>query len=108
VGSAAPLVDAGFVMSSFRVKSGNCLCCGRLTALTFHHLIPKKLHRRAFFRKNFDKAVLNRGVNVCRLCHDGIHDLYDEMQLAKQFSTPEQLLSDESLQRHFAWVAKKK
>lgn len=52
--------------------------------------------------------MLNHGINVCRLCHDGIHDLYDEMQLAKQFPTLESLLSDESLQRHFAWVAKKK
>jgi 5-methylcytosine-specific restriction endonuclease McrA len=95
-------------MPSSRLKSGQCLCCGRFAALTFHHLIPKKLHRRAFYRKNFDKEALNKGVNVCRLCHDGIHDLYDEMQLAKQFSTPEALLADEALQRHFAWVAKKK
>jgi hypothetical protein len=34
--------------------------------------------------------------------------LYDEMQLAKQFSSAETLLADEALQRHFAWVAKKK
>jgi hypothetical protein len=95
-------------MPSSRLKSGQCLCCGRLTALTFHHLIPKKLHRRAFYRKNFDKETLNKGVNICRLCHDGIHDLYDEMQLAKQFSSAETLLADEALQRHFAWVAKKK
>jgi len=73
-----------------------------------HHLIPKKLHRRAFYRKKFDRETLNRGVNICRLCHDGIHDLYDEMQLAKQFSSAETLLADEALQRHFAWVAKKK
>jgi len=76
--------------------------------LTFHHLIPKKLHRRAFFRKNFDKDELNQGVNICRACHDGIHDLYDEMQLAKQFPTLPALLADEALQKHFAWVAKKK
>lgn len=95
-------------MPSSRLKSGQCLCCKRITALTFHHLIPKKLHRRAFYRKNFDKETLSQGVNVCRLCHDGIHDLYDEMQLAKQFSSAETLLADEALQRHFAWVAKKK
>lgn len=95
-------------MSSARLKNGKCLCCGRITALTFHHLIPKKLHRRAYFRKNFDKPALNQGVNICRACHDGIHDLYDEMQLAKQFSTPENLTADDALQKHFAWVAKQK
>ena len=95
-------------MPSLRLKNGNCLCCGRYTVLTFHHLIPKKLHRRTFFRKKFDKEELNRGVNICRACHDGIHDLYDEMKLAKHFYTPEMLMADEPLQKHFAWVAKKK
>ena len=95
-------------MKSSRIKSGECLCCGRFTLLTFHHLIPKKLHRRAFFRKNFDKEALNSGLNICRLCHDGIHDLYDEMQLAKNYPSAQALLADEALQKHFAWVAKKK
>ena len=95
-------------MLSSRLKHGVCPCCGRQTVLTFHHLIPKKLHRRAFYRKNFDRETLNQGVNVCRLCHDGIHDLYNEMQLAKQFYTLELLLADDALLKHFAWVAKKK
>lgn len=95
-------------MGSSRIKVGVCACCGRYCSLTFHHLIPKKLHRRAYFQKNFDKESLNDGVNVCRVCHDGIHDLYDEMTLAKQFSSVQALLGDEALQRHFAWVSKKK
>ncbi|HEY1059583.1 MAG TPA: hypothetical protein VGE55_12715 [Limnobacter sp.] len=95
-------------MASLRIKQGVCACCGRHTLLTFHHLIPKKLHRRAFFQRQFNKMQLNQGVNVCRTCHDGIHDLYDEMTLARQFSTLEQLLRDEALARHFAWVAKQR
>lgn len=84
------------------------MCCGRQTALTFHHLIPKKLHRRAFFQKHYNKEQLNTGINICRPCHDGIHDLYGEMELAKRFPTLESLLADEALHRHFAWVAKQK
>lgn len=91
-----------------RDKSGRCPFCGREVPLTFHHLIPRKLHRRARFRKHYTRDELNRGIQVCRLCHDGIHDLYDEIQLADAFATVESLLEDEALQRHFAWVARQR
>ena len=91
-----------------RLKQGTCPFCGRETALTFHHLIPKKMHRRNYFRKNFSKAILNRGVDICRPCHSGIHNRYDEMTLAKQFPSLDALMNDASLQKHFQWVAKQK
>ena len=89
-------------------KPDTCGFCGRQTRLTFHHLIPKKLHRRPFYRKHYSKETLNLGVFICRLCHDGIHDLYDEMTLAKHFSSTDALLADEALARHFAWVARQR
>jgi len=87
---------------------GRCPLCKRVTSLTFHHLIPRKLHRRNFFKKNYSKAELNQGVNVCRLCHNGIHDLYDEMTLAKRFASLDLLQKDTALTKHFDWVAKQK
>lgn len=87
---------------------GACALCGRETALTFHHLVPKKLHRRAYFQKNFTRAELSRGIAICRLCHDGIHDRFDEMTLARNYSTPEQLREDAGLRRHFAWASRQK
>lgn len=87
---------------------GSCACCGRMTTLTFHHLIPRKLHRRTAFKKRYSREELNQGIAVCRACHNGIHDLYNEMQLAKEFSNLNALLADAALQRHFAWVAKQK
>ena len=94
--------------TSRRAKYGNCLLCGRESELTFHHLIPRKLHRRNFFRKNFNKNELQLGVNICRECHNGIHDLYDEMTLFQRFSDPEALQNDPALQRHFEWVSKQR
>lgn len=91
-----------------REKFGACPFCGREGPLTFHHLIPRKLHRRVFFKKTFSREERNAGIAVCRLCHDGIHDLYDEMTLAKRLDTPERLRTDASLRRHFRWVAKQK
>ena len=76
--------------------------------LTFHHLIPKKMHRRAWFKRHYSRDQLNEGILVCRLCHRGIHKRYDEMTLGKQFTTLTSLLSDPGLKNHFAWVAKQR
>ena len=89
-------------------KTSECPLCARTTKLTFHHLIPKKMHRRTFFRKNYSKEALNAGINICRQCHNGIHKAYDEMTLAKQFTSLSIIKTDAKLHRHFAWVAKQK
>ncbi len=86
----------------------NCATCGRAVPLTFHHLIPRKLHRRAHYRRHYDREALNRGILVCRRCHNGIHKRYDETTLAKHFASIESLRSDPDLARHFAWVARQK
>ncbi len=91
-----------------RIKYGECELCKRTLSLTFHHLIPKKMHRRTHFRKAYSKNELNAGVNVCRRCHSGLHKLYDEITLAKQFNTIDRMRADEAIQRHSAWVAKQK
>ena len=83
-----------------------CVGCGQSRRLTFHHLIPKKLHRRPHFRRHYSKADLNQGVMMCRPCHVGVHRLFDEMTLAKSMNTAAALLNDLRLQKHFAWVAK--
>ncbi|MDP3516948.1 MAG: hypothetical protein Q8S94_07255 [Pseudohongiella sp.] len=85
-----------------------CCLCFRELALTFHHLIPRKVHRRSYFQKNYNREKLNEGIFICRTCHKGIHALYDEMTLARQFNSLEQLRQDEELAKHFAWSAKQK
>jgi hypothetical protein len=91
-----------------RKTSGICALCGRRAELTFHHLIPKKVHRRAFFRKNFSRAQLAAGEDLCRLCHRGVHKLYDEMTLATRFGSMEALRGDPAIARHAAWARKQK
>ena len=85
-----------------------CPLCQRQTELTFHHLIPRKLHRRPFFRKTYTKDHLHQGVYICRLCHNGIHKLYDEMYLAKHLNTLEALENDPAISKHCQWVARQK
>lgn len=91
-----------------RPQHGPCALCGRVCRLTFHHLIPKKLHRRAFFRKTYTRDDLNRGIDICRACHDGLHDHYDEMTLARRFASLEALQADPDIRKHTAWAARQR
>lgn len=90
------------------LKVTQCQLCQRECALTFHHLIPRKMHRRTYFKKHYDKVMLQQGVLLCRLCHKGIHTLYDEMTLAKQLNTLAQLKADDSIKQHVDWVKKQR
>jgi hypothetical protein len=86
-----------------------CELCGREKPLTFHHLIPKAVHGRNRYQKRHTKQELRtRGIHVCRLCHNGIHDLISERELADRFTTTEALLEHPALLRHIAWVRKQK
>jgi hypothetical protein len=88
--------------------AGRCSLCDRTAPLTFHHLIPRKVHRRKYFQKHYTRSQLARGIDICRLCHDGIHDLYDEMTLARSLRTLLQLRNDPRIRKHVAWVRKQK
>ena len=88
------------------MKTGPCALCGRSAPLTFHHLIPKKVHRRPRFARRYSKAELARGIDVCRLCHRAIHRFHDEMTLAQELDTLEALRADPALARHVRWAAR--
>ncbi|WP_415898782.1 hypothetical protein [Neptuniibacter sp. QD48_11] len=85
-----------------------CPLCKRTLLLTFHHLIPKKMHRRYYFSKRYSREELNRGINICRCCHDAVHRAFDEMTLAKEYHSLGQLLSSSKIQRHIEWASKQR
>ncbi len=85
-----------------------CELCCRATALTWHHLIPRKLHRRNFFKKKYTREQLQARARLCRACHRGLHKLYDEMTLGKTLDSIEKLREDPVVMRHVAWVARQK
>ncbi|MEM1113795.1 MAG: hypothetical protein AAGI11_17915 [Pseudomonadota bacterium] len=74
--------------------------------LTFHHLIPRRVHRKRRYRRHFRREQLLQGIYLCRDCHDAIHRAYSEQELATHFSTPEALAADPGLARHFAWLSR--
>ena len=96
-------------MSQQRPESATqCPLCRRPGPLTFHHLIPKKLHRRKRFRKRYSRDELAQGVHICRLCHNGVHRLFDEMTLGQEMNTLQRLQENEALQKHVRWVSKQR
>lgn len=89
---------------------GECEMCHCDRFLTKHHLIPRAVHGKGKFQRLHSKQEMrDLGIQVCKLCHDGIHDIIpDERVLAEDFNTLESLMSDERIQRHVNWSRKQK
>jgi hypothetical protein len=91
------------------LAKGTCELCEREKPTTFHHLIPRRVHRIKRFKKMFTKAQMNEGVDLCKLCHDGIHDIIpEEKDLATHYNTKEKLLAHEGIAKHVEWAKKQK
>lgn len=86
------------------------LCLRPDQLLTKHHLIPRAVHTKKKFINRFGKKEMrDRGIMICKLCHDGIHAIIpSEKELAESFNTKELLLADLRIAKHVAWVAKQK
>lgn len=96
-----------------RTKSkqpNKCELCGREVRLTFHHLIPRRVHKRTrFIRRHGKEEMRSTGLWLCKLCHSGIHMIIpNEKLLAESYYTKELLLAHEGVARHVAWARKQK
>jgi hypothetical protein len=89
--------------------SGRCELCQRDgVLLTRHHLIPRMQHRRRSTQRRFDRQEMReRLLYVCRPCHNHIHTLFSEKQLASEYNSVEALLTNKALQEFVDWIAKK-
>lgn len=85
----------------------HCEFCGRAVDLTFHHLIPRKVHRRARFKK-YSRDDLMQGIWLCRPCHSAVHKQFDQMELATRLNSRDALLAEAAIQKHIEWVRKQR
>ena len=86
-----------------------CELCRRETSLTFHHLIPKKTHRKRRVLRRFARDELHtRGLWLCRLCHRQLHRFYSEDELAETLNTRKSILNDPHMARFLGWARKQK
>ena len=85
-----------------------CELCARRAPLTRHHLIPKALHDKPYVQKRFARSErITATLWVCRACHNQIHRLFSEKELALCFNSREALLSDARLRTFVDWLAGK-
>lgn len=86
----------------------HCELCQREAPLTFHHLIPRKVHRRPRFKKQYSPEQLQQGIWLCYPCHRAVHKFHDEMTLGQELNSLEKLLADPDVERHISWAKKQK
>jgi len=84
-----------------------CALCQRDIPLTFHHLVPRTLHSRKWFKKTFSKEELSSGIDVCCDCHDAIHRFIPEKLLGTNYNTLDKLLSHDKVSNFVRWVSTK-
>lgn len=88
-------------------KSGICLMCKRDCLLTFHHLIPRTLHSKKWYKKVYTEEDLKRGIDICYDCHEAVHDFITEKELGKTYNTLPKLLEHAKVSNFVRWVARR-
>jgi hypothetical protein len=87
----------------------NCEFCERDRFLTEHHLIPKSTHSKKGMQRRYSKKEMKaRKINICRECHDAVHQFFNEKTLAKEYNTKELLLANQAIINFIAWVKRQK
>ncbi|MFK7988961.1 MAG: hypothetical protein AB8I08_23285 [Sandaracinaceae bacterium] len=81
-----------------------CRLCDRIRPLTFHHLIPRTLHRKPRYKRQFTREALQQGVMLCRDCHDAVHRFVSEKELGAVYRTLDALRAHPEIARFVAWV----
>lgn len=88
---------------------GECELCYRETDLTFHHLIPRRNHRKTRYRRAFSLEYMqSHGLWLCALCHSQIHRFYSHDELGWTLNSREALLQRPEIRRFVRWARKQR
>lgn len=86
-----------------------CIMCLRDLPVTTHHLICKSMWSKSYFKKRYsNKEMKAKTIEICRDCHDAIHDFMTERELAQNYNTLEKLMAQEKVANFVKWIAGKK
>lgn len=58
--------------------------------------------------KSSIRRILQQSCDICRPCHSAIHKTHDNMTLALEYNTVDQLLQDEQIYKFCKWASKQK
>lgn len=88
---------------------GKCDLCKREKELTFHHLIPRKVHKNSrVMRLHTKKYMREAGIDVCKDCHRMIHRSHSHIYLALEYYNLELLKTSPKVIKFVKWVTKQK
>ncbi|MCM8529246.1 MAG: hypothetical protein NE327_22175 [Lentisphaeraceae bacterium] len=85
----------------------NCQICLRVTKLTKHHLIPVSRHKNKKIKAAFTKEQLKTTINLCRECHNQIHVLISEKEMAERYNTLDEMLNHVEIAKYTNWIRDK-
>lgn len=87
---------------------GKCLLCERDDISgNRHHLFPRTMHVRIKKRKIFDLTRLKETVFLCFDCHDKIHSVFSESDLAFKYNSIDKIKENENIIRFVDWIKTK-
>ena len=93
--------------SKINVHSQACELCARAwIPLTYHHLIPRATHDKVRKRGWHAEWRLDAVAWLCRACHDFVHRVASNEDLARHWFTVERLAAREDIMVWLAWVGK--
>ena len=75
--------------------------------LTKHHMIPVSRHKNKKIKAAFTKEERHQTIDLCRECHNQIHALISEKDMAYEFNTFEKLIAHEGIAKYLRWIRKK-
>lgn len=91
-----------------------CEMCERRMPLTFHHLFPRKLHKKLASATSSEsdgipKELLRTvGIMICRPCHSMLHRTFDHDRLAGELNNLEAIMGRPEIQKWVQWAAKQR
>lgn len=85
-----------------------CELCHHDDLCNEHHLIPRKCHKKKWFRKMFSiQEMKTRIAMLCKSCHKEIHTLIpNEVEMGKRYNTLEKLMEHPLVRKYVLWKRK--
>jgi hypothetical protein len=84
-----------------------CELCEAADAYNFHHFIPRTVHRNKWFKKRYSREEMREGIDLCKQCHETLHDLIPEKELGRLYNSKEKLLAHAEIAKYVAWKQRK-
>ena len=104
---ATPLSPSSAKVQLGATRPSACELCERdWIPLTYHHLIPRSTHEKVLKRGWHPERRLNAVAWICRACHDFVHGIASNEELAREWWSLDRIRAREDTQIWIDWVGR--